>query len=207
MPDWDVQDLGLIQSCLLAEPGLEAVGDQGALAEGLTPAAVLFPIVTRPQGYQVLLTQRTDHLRDHPGQISFPGGRMEPEDASPLHTALREAQEEIGLAPQVPQILGYLPNYRTGTGFNVYPVVALLEPPFDLRLDAFEVAEVFEVPLAFLLDTRNHRREQMHYRGALREYTVMPYENRFIWGATAGMICSLVERLQACRETMASPLA
>lgn len=185
-----------IQSCLLPEPeGAPAEGDQGAAAEGLTPAAVLFPIVLRPEGPQVLLTKRTDHLRDHPGQISFPGGRMEPEDASPAHAALREAEEEIGLSQAVPRILGYLPPYRTGTGFNVFPVVAVLEPPFELHLDAFEVAEAFEVPLAFLLNPANHRQETMHYRGALREYTVMPYGERYIWGATAGMILSLQRRL------------
>lgn len=190
-------DLQHLKACLLAEPeAVPSEGDQGAGFEGLTPAAVLVPIVPRPGGQQLLLTRRTDHLRDHPGQISFPGGRVEPEDASPAHTALREAQEEIGLAPELPRILGYLPTYRTGTGFHVFPVVALLPPPFELRLDAFEVAEAFEVPLSFLLDPANHHRERMHYRGALREYTVMPYGERRIWGATAGMILSLWRRLQ-----------
>lgn len=188
-----------LATCLLATPDEgSAEGDQGADRDGLTPAAVLVPIVVRPEGCQVLLTQRTDHLRDHPGQISFPGGRVEPDDLSPAHTALREAQEEIGLDPGLPRILGYLPRYRTGTGFSIAPVVAVLRPPFDLSLDAFEVAEAFEVPLAFLLDPANHRQESMHYRGALRQYTVMPYGERFIWGATAGMIVSLMRRLQTC---------
>ena len=120
-------DLQHLQACLLAAPeSVPSEGDQGAGFEGLTPAAVLVPLVPRPEGYQLLLTRRTDHLRDHPGQISFPGGRVEPEDASPAHTALREAQEEIGLDPGLPRILGYLPTYRTGTGFHVFPVVALL---------------------------------------------------------------------------------
>lgn len=189
-------DLQQLQSRLLTAPGqAPAEGDQGAVAENLTPAAVLVPLVSRPEGYQMLLTRRTDHLRDHPGQISFPGGRIEASDASPVHAALREAEEEIGLSPDLPRILGYLPTYQTGTGFSVFPVVALLEPPFDLSLDDFEVAEVFEVPLSFLLDPGNHRQEKMHYRGALREYTVMPYGERFIWGATAGMILSLYRRL------------
>lgn len=189
-------DLQQLPSRLLAAPDqAPAEGDQGAVTENLTPAAVLVPLVRRPEGYQLLLTRRTDHLRDHPGQISFPGGRIEAGDASPIHAALREAEEEIGLSPALPQVLGYLPTYRTGTGFRVFPVVALLDPPFDLRLDAFEVAEVFEVPLTFLMDPANHRQEKMHYRGAMREYTVMPYGERFIWGATAGMILSLYRRL------------
>jgi len=167
------------------------------LHEALTPAAVLFPIVRHPARATVLLTQRTAHLRDHAGQISFPGGRVEAGDASPVHTALRETEEEIGLAREHVQILGFLPEYRTGTGFRVTPVVALVEPPFELRPDPFEVAEVFEVPLDFLLDPGNHQQHEMHYRGSLRRYYAMPYGDYFIWGATAGMIRSLSERLQA----------
>ena len=161
----------------------------------LTPAAVLFPIVLRDSGATVLLTQRTAHLRDHAGQISFPGGRVEAEDLSPSHTALRETEEEIGLAREHIEILGFLPEYRTGTGFRVTPVVALVTPPFDLKPDPFEVAEVFEVPLAFLLDPDNHKPHSMHYRGALRHFFAMPYGDYFIWGATAGMIRSLTQRL------------
>ncbi|MCX8145209.1 MAG: CoA pyrophosphatase [Azovibrio sp.] len=191
-------DIERLQACLLSDPDqAPSEGDSGAAARPLTPAAVLVPLVPRPAGLQVLLTQRTEHLRDHPGQISFPGGRLEPGDVSPVHAALREAEEEIGLARHVPRVLGYLPLYRTATGFQVYPVVALIEPPFTLALDAFEVAEAFEVPLAFLLDPRNHRRVRLHYRGALREYTAMPYGERYIWGATAGMILSLARRLGA----------
>ncbi|MGA9960953.1 MAG: CoA pyrophosphatase, partial [Azonexus sp.] len=146
-------------------------------------------------GHTVLLTQRTAHLRDHAGQISFPGGRVEAADMSPLHTALRETEEEIGLHRQQVKILGYLPEYRTGTGFRVTPVVALVTPPFELALDPFEVAEAFEVPLSFLLDPANHQRHSLHYRGALRHFYAMPYGDYFIWGATAGMIRSLTERL------------
>ena len=161
----------------------------------LTPAAVLVPVVVRSTGPTVLLTQRTAHLRDHAGQISFPGGRVEAHDRSPMDTALRETEEEIGLARERVEIVGFLPEYRTGTGFRVTPVVALVRPPFDLQPDPFEVAEIFEVPLAFLLDPANHQQHSLHYRGALRSYFAMPYGEYFIWGATAGMIRSLSERL------------
>ncbi len=189
-------DLERLRASLLREPEEgQFVLEEGAENLALTPAAVLFPIVLRDGGHTVLLTQRTAHLRDHAGQISFPGGRVEPEDASPVHTALRETEEEIGLARQRIDVLGFLPEYRTGTGFRVTPVVALVHPPFELSLDPFEVAEAFEVPLDFLLDTTNHQRQSLHYRGALRSYYAMPYGDYFIWGATAGMIRSLVERL------------
>ncbi len=189
-------DLQRLKASLLAEPLVtDFVEEDGAARQALTPAAVLFPIVRRPERPTVLLTQRTAHLRDHAGQISFPGGRVEAEDLSPVHTALRETEEEIGLAREHVEILGFLPEYRTGTGFRVTPVVALVEPPFDLQPDPFEVAEVFEVPLAFLLDPANHKQHEMHYRGALRRYYAMPYGDYFIWGATAGMIRSLSERL------------
>lgn len=168
----------------------DGVGD-----EELTPAAVLFPIVRRMAEPTVLLTQRTAHLKDHPGQISFPGGRCEAADPSPAHTALREAAEEIGLSAAHVDILGYLPEYLTATGFRVTPVVAMVTPPFDLHLDAFEVAEAFEVPLAFLLDPANHQRHSLHYRGKLRQYYAMPYREYFIWGATAGIIMSLYKSL------------
>lgn len=189
-------DLDKIRNSLLAEP-LEGhfVQEDGGEGLPLTAAAVLFPIVLRDSGATVLLTQRTAHLRDHGGQISFPGGRVEVEDLSPIHTALRETEEEIGLGRERIEIIGFLPEYRTGTGFRVTPVVALVRPPFDLTPDPFEVAEVFEVPLAFLLDPGNHQRHSLHYRGALRHFFAMPYGDYFIWGATAGMIRSLTERL------------
>lgn len=193
-----IMDVNVLRAALLPEPDPgQFVHEEGALDLVLTPAAVLFPIVAREEGYTVLLTQRAAHLRDHPGQVSFPGGRMEEEDPSPLHTALRETEEEIGLPRERITLLGYLPEYRTGTGFRVTPVVALVAPPMMLKTDPFEVAEVFEVPLSFLLDPANHRRHSLHYRGALREFYAMPYGDYFIWGATAGMIKSLSVRLES----------
>lgn len=205
-------DLPRLRAALLAEPGLvqavpeasfepdEAV-ESAAFAPSAsgapTPAAVLIPIVLRQGAPTVLLTQRTAHLKDHPGQISFPGGRAEADDASPAHTALREAEEEVGLSPAHVEIAGYLPEYLTGTGFRITPVVSVVTPPFDLRPDAFEVAEVFEVPLDFLLDPANHQRHALHYRGRLRHFYAMPYQDRFIWGATAGMLVLLYRALAA----------
>lgn len=174
-----------------------AGGPAGAIAEpdvpaaDLTPAAVLVPIVVRESGMTMLLTQRTAHLRDHAGQVSFPGGRCEPEDAGPEATALREAHEEVGLEPGQVEVLGRLPEYLTTTGFRVVPVVGLVQPPLNLRLDDFEVADVFEPPLEFLLDAGNHQRHKVEYRGALREYWAMPWKDYYIWGATAGMLVSL----------------
>lgn len=189
-------DLERIRGSLLSEPLTgHFVQEDGGEDLELTPAAVLFPIVRRDEFPTVLLTQRTAHLKDHAGQISFPGGRVEAEDPSPVHTALRETEEEIGLDRQHVDVLGFLPEYRTGTGFRVTPVVALVNPPFKLALDPFEVAEAFEVPLGFLLDPANHKRHSLHYRGALRHFYAMPYGDYFIWGATAGMIRSLSERL------------
>lgn len=189
-------DLDRVRQVLHAEPArAPLVLEDGVGDEDLTPAAVLFPIVRRGDEPTVLLTQRTAHLKDHPGQISFPGGRRESADPSPAHTALREASEEIGLDSAQVDILGYLPEYLTATGFRITPVVAMVTPPFDLQLDAFEVAEAFEVPLAFLLDPANHQRHSLHYRGKLRHYFAMPYGEYFIWGATAGIIMSLYRAL------------
>jgi 8-oxo-dGTP pyrophosphatase MutT (NUDIX family) len=139
----------------------------------------------------MLLTQRTAHLRDHAGQVSFPGGRSEASDASPEETALREAAEEVGLVSSQVEILGRLPEYRTGTGFVITPVVALVTPPLNLKLDDFEVAEVFEPPLEFLLDSSNHQRHSIEVRGVMREYWAMPWRGYYIWGATAGMLVTL----------------
>ena len=191
-------DIACLRACLLPEP-VEShfVVEEGADQVPLTPAAVLFPIVQREGVNTVLLTQRTAHLRDHPGQVSFPGGRVETTDPSPRHTALRETAEEIGLQAGHVEILGFLPEYRTSTGFRITPVVGLVTPPFELQPDPFEVAEVFEVPLAFLLDPANHERRSMQYKGALRQFYAMPYGEYLIWGATAGMIRSLYERLLA----------
>lgn len=174
---------------------LQAVAEE-AVPERLTPAAVLVPVIERPQGLTVLLTQRTAHLNDHAGQVSFPGGRCEPTDPSPVFTALRETEEEIGLDPARVEVLGLLPEYRTGTGFTVTPVVGLVRPPFDLNPDSFEVAEIFETPLDFLLDPANHQRHSMEIGGVVRHYYAMPYEGYFIWGATAGMLVSLYRLLR-----------
>lgn len=157
----------------------------------LIPAAVLFSIVLREDEPSVLLTQRNPDLKDHPGQISFPGGRVEQQDRSLADTALREAEEEIGLDPACVEVVGYLPAYRTVTGFLVTPVVAIVTPPVDLRPDPDEVAEVFEVPLSFLLDSANHKRHTIQLQGKVRDFFAVPYGDRFIWGATAGIILGL----------------
>jgi 8-oxo-dGTP pyrophosphatase MutT (NUDIX family) len=154
-------------------------------------AAVLVPVVEHPGGLSVLFTRRTDHLHAHAGQISFPGGGWEEGDASPEATALRETREEIGLEPGRVEILGRLPDYSTVTGYRVRPVVGVVRAPFDLAPDPFEVAEVFEVPLAFLLDPANHRRETMQRDGRTRQYYSVPYGHYYIWGATAGMLMNL----------------
>ncbi|MCK6390923.1 MAG: CoA pyrophosphatase [Azonexus sp.] len=188
--------LGRLRASLLTSAvSGDFVQEDGAGSQGLTPAAVLVPIVLRPAAPTVLLTRRTAHLRDHAGQVSFPGGRVEATDVDAVDTALRETVEEIGLAREHVEVLGFLPEYRTGTGFRVTPVVGLVTPPFDLAPDPFEVAEIFEVPLDFLLDEANHQRHTLEVRGALRQYFAMPYGEYFIWGATAGMIRSLSERL------------
>lgn len=173
--------------------GLVAAAIREPLLNDQAPleAAVLVPIVLRPTGSTMLLTQRTAHLRDHAGQISFPGGRSEAFDPSPEATALREADEEVGLSPHQVEILGRLPAYHTVTGFCITPVVGLVTPPLNLKLDDFEVAEVFEPPLAFLMDAKNHQRHQIEFQGAMREYWAMPWQDRYIWGATAGMLVSL----------------
>jgi 8-oxo-dGTP pyrophosphatase MutT (NUDIX family) len=159
-----------------------------ASLQTLKPAAVLLLVVNHPGDPTVVFTQRTAHLADHAGQISFPGGRCDDDDCTPERTALREAEEEIGITADRVEILGRLPEYRTGTGYSVTPIVGWAEPPLTYRPDPHEVADIFEVPLAFLLDTGNHRYESAFYRGRMRKYWAMPYGERFIWGATAGML-------------------
>ena len=161
----------------------------------LVPAAVLVPLVDHPTGVTTLLTQRTDHLAHHPGQISFPGGHMERGDHSPEDTALRETEEEVGLARRHVHVIGRLDRYVTRTGFAVTPVVGVVEPPLRIDPDPKEVAEVFEVPLDFLLDPRNHRRHRRLFAGVEREFYAMPYEGYYIWGATAGMLVNLYQVL------------
>ena len=158
------------------------------------PAAVLVPVVARLP-LTVLLTQRTDSLPSHAGQIAFPGGKIEADDRDAIAAALREAQEEIGLDPRLVEPLGYLDAYRTGTGYRILPVVALVKPGFKLKLDAREVADAFEVPLSFLMDERNHQTHVLSLRGIERRFYAMPFEERYIWGATAGIIKNMHQRL------------
>lgn len=158
-------------------------------------AAVLVPLVERPQGWFVLLTLRSADLADHAGQVSFPGGRIEPEDPDPIHAALREAEEEIGLPMNHVEVVGRLDTWLTGTGFDVTPIVGLVRPPESYTPDPVEVAEVFEIPLDFVLDRRNHQRRSRELRGEQRAFYVLPYPNRNIWGATAGMLVNLAEVL------------
>ena len=170
-----------------------------------THASVLVALVERDE-LNVLLTQRTDHLNDHPGQVSFAGGRVEPSDVDAAATALREAHEEIGLEARFVDVLGAMPTYTTGTGFIVTPVVALVRPGFTVVADPFEVADVFEVPLTFLMNPANHRRHAVDLNGTQREFLSMPYDGvdaqglprrHFIWGATAAMLRNLYRLLAA----------
>ena len=161
----------------------------------VTDAAVLVPLVDRGGAIKVLFTQRTAHLSDHAGQISFPGGRVEAADAGREETALRETEEEIGLPRARIALIGRLPDYEIPSGFRITPVVGWIEPPFDLRPDPFEVAEIFEAPLGYFLDPGNYQRRQYHFRGRHRHYMAIPYEGRYIWGATAGMLYSLCRML------------
>ena len=168
-----------------------------ALAEGVhaTDAAVLMPLVAREDALYVLLTQRTPHLSDHGGQISFPGGRVEPLDLHREDTALRETEEEIGLPRSRVEVLGRLPNYEIPSGFRITPIVGWVEPPFELALDTFEVAAAFEAPLAHFLDPRRYERREYRFRTRHRHYMAIPFEGRYIWGATAGMLYSLARML------------
>jgi 8-oxo-dGTP pyrophosphatase MutT (NUDIX family) len=166
-----------------------------AAPRALNRAAVLAGIVRRPEGYTLLLTQRTNDMPTHAGQVAFPGGRLQEGDAGPVAAALREAEEEIGLAPRFVHPIGAFDAYETVTGFCIAPIVALVEPGFTLRADPREVADIFEAPLSFLFDPRNHERHEREWGGGTRAYYVMPFQNRFIWGATAGMIRALYRRL------------
>lgn len=180
-------------------------GDGGAQFTELRAAAVLVPLVHRPDGLHVLLTRRTDHLHDHAGQVSFPGGRVDEGDTDAEATALRETEEEVGLARAHVELIGRMPTYTTVTRYQVTPVVGLVQPGFTLALDAFEVAEAFEVPLSFLMNPANHRRHAFDYAGARRQFLSMPWQGVgtaghprefFIWGATAAMLRNLYHLLQ-----------
>jgi len=180
-------------------PEINTDGRIALLNEPPRPAAVLVPLVRRDDGLGVLLTQRTAHLHDHAGQVSFPGGRVEGGESS-TETALRETEEEIGLAPHAVEVIGTLPDYLVATGYRVTPVVGMIEGAFALRLDEFEVEEVFEVPLAFLMDPANHERRVVAVGGQSRTFYAMPFQGSrryFIWGATAAMLRNLYHFLRS----------
>ena len=187
----------------LTDPSLIPLsGDQGtdrmlsilAREKPIRPAAVLIPVVDHPEP-TVLLTQRSAHLNEHAGQISFPGGKIDATDASPLQAALREAKEEVGLASELIDPIGYLDLYGTSFGFRILPTVARVRPGFTLHINAAEVDEVFEVPLAFLMNPANHQLQSKEFRGVERFFYAMPYGERYIWGATAGILRVLYERI------------
>ena len=188
------------------QPEFRGDGGGPQVAREPAGAAVLVPLVPREDGLRVLLTRRTDHLRDHAGQISFPGGRVDPGEVDPVQTALREAREEVGLEARHVEVIGALPTYTTVTAYVVTPVVALVHPPFDLTLDAFEVAEAFEVPLAFLMTPAHHRVHVFEAGEERRQFLSMPWpgagadgvdREHFIWGATAAMLRNLYRFLAA----------
>jgi 8-oxo-dGTP pyrophosphatase MutT (NUDIX family) len=176
-----------------------SLGDRPEAPRGrpLRPAAVLIALVEREAALHVLLTRRTKHLHDHAGQISLPGGRAEPGDASIEETALREAEEEVGLARGRVEVLGRINDYVTVTGYSVTPVVGLVRPPLVLAADAFEVDEIFEVPLPVILDPQNHQRNTVIAPEGRRQYFAIPHERWYIWGATASMLLNLGRFLTA----------
>lgn len=173
----------------------EVAGRPGSTAQ-LTPAAVLVPLVDHPDLTTVLLTRRTEQLSRHAGQVSFPGGRVDATDADPVATALRETYEETGLEARQIEIIGQLEDYQTATDFLVTPVVGVITPPLTVNPNPAEVAEIFEVPLSFILDSNNHERHSRIFRGQQRHYYVLPYQDYYIWGATAAMLVNLAHRIR-----------
>ena len=188
-----------LRDCFAREPAaVPLTSGDGWLwrpASEIRTAAVMVPVVVHEGELRVLFTVRTDHLYDHAGQISFPGGRTDPGDETVFDTALRESTEEIGLPPERVEVLGTLSEYITVTGYRVTPVIGLISAPPPLTLDAFEVADVFEVPLAFLLDPQNHQCNTVVHRGRERHYYAVPFGARYIWGATAGMLMNFCRYL------------
>ena len=172
------------------DPVIKAMAD----VRPIRPAAVLVPVVDHPEP-TVLLTLRNGSLSTHAGQVAFPGGRIDPEDETPLDAALREAEEEIGLDRQYVEPLGYSDLYLSGTGYRIIPAVARVQPGFTLRLNPDEVDDVFEVPLAFVMGPENYQRHSREWRGMMRTYYAMPFGERYIWGVTAGILRNLYERL------------
>jgi 8-oxo-dGTP pyrophosphatase MutT (NUDIX family) len=174
------------------DPVLRAI----AAVRPIRPAAVLVPIVER-EVPTVLFTQRTAHLKDHAGQISFPGGKIEAGDESPAAAAMREAEEEIGLEQSLVEPIGYLDLYMTTLGYRIVPTLARIAPTFRLRLNREEVEDTFEVPLSFLMSPENHQRHSRDWNGMTRTFYAMPFGQRYIWGATAGILRNLYERIYA----------
>ncbi len=194
-----------------SDAGFSDDGDSGTLLNQAAPqktlraAAVLILVINRPDAPTVLFTQRTAHLTDHAGQISFPGGRVEEHDPSAEHTALRETVEETGVDESRIALIGSIPRYTTGTGYLITPVVGWMEPPVAYRPDPTEVEECFEVPLDFLIAPENHRLESAMYKGRMRQYYAIPYGHRYIWGATAGMLVTFTRVLSNARGMSFQP--
>ncbi|MCW2225542.1 CoA pyrophosphatase [Bradyrhizobium japonicum] len=176
------------------DPGTDKMLEIVAREQPVRPAAVLIAVVDRPEP-TILLTQRSAHLNDHAGQIAFPGGKIDATDASPLDAALREAEEEVGLSRDFVEPIGYLDLYGTAFGFRILPTVARVRPGFELTINHSEVDDAFEVPLSFLMNPVNHQVHSKEFRGMERFYYAMPFAERYIWGATAGMLRVLYERI------------
>lgn len=178
----------------LLNPSLK---DYGETVSSLRDAAVLIGVVDRGEDTSVLLTQRTAHLRSHAGQIAFPGGKIDEDDDGPVGAALREAHEEVGLDAEQVQVLGDLGHYYTGSGYRVVPVLAVIQPAMILSPNPAEVDEVFEVPLSFLMNPANHQKKSGEFRGETRYYYAMPFQQRYIWGVTAGILRVLYNKVYA----------
>ena len=194
-PDWLIDRFRSLDLDPEMQRGDHDLNPGMTVLDDLTPAAVLVPLVAHAARVTTLFTQRTSHLKHHAGQISFPGGHADPEDDDAVDTALREMEEEVGLHRRQIRVIGQLDPYITRTGFSVIPVVGLIEPPFDVSPDPNEVEDVFEVPLDFLMNPANHQRHRREVNGTRRDFYAMPYGERFIWGATAGMVKNLYDVL------------